>query len=90
MCRFRVHTKTERFLQTLKTWTTTRALKHFKSVPPPLPPPAIIFNDESLQEEFYNAFLSTRGSRAFKELISRGELPWFVRKGQYLKGTLQV
>ncbi|GIY92858.1 hypothetical protein CEXT_517071 [Caerostris extrusa] len=22
-----------------------------------------------------------------KELISRGELPWFVRKGQYLKGT---
>ncbi|GIY15989.1 hypothetical protein CDAR_509441 [Caerostris darwini] len=44
-------------LQKLKTRTTTRSLEHFKSVPPPLPPTAILFNDDSLEEEFHNALL---------------------------------
>ncbi|GIY27905.1 hypothetical protein CDAR_23581 [Caerostris darwini] len=75
----------------LKTWTTTRALEHFKSVP------------SSPSSRLHSSLKRNAGGRnftmrsfpvgapeLFKELISRGALPWFVRKGQYLKGTLQV
>ncbi|GIY92859.1 hypothetical protein CEXT_517081 [Caerostris extrusa] len=61
--------------QKLKTRTTTRALKYFKSVPPSLPPLTILFNNDSLQEEFYYASFPLGAPELFKELISRGELP---------------